>query len=775
MKPTCFISYCHDGINRDEVCAFVEWLKVFSKYKIDFIYDLTLSGGMDLYEFEAQLETVDAIICLLTRNYKRKTEDRSGGVYDEFKLIEKRYISMQDYRMNCNDDDTCFEKDFYFIPIIFSGEFESSVPNFVKKNNILCEKFVDFVFETKDGKVICSEKSKKDYEKPVKNIINNILGLALCSSHLYKKQKRDLLDKLFITSKGEYTDLPLTLHVKTKAYKKVLSQEAFYIIGRKGSGKTTVTQSLEKINNRYKGLIKIIANNYDMESTFGYFQNKINEISNVFNQWDMFSMIWCLFIHLYSIYIIREEYFADKLSLSQKENAIKIIPYIDNIFKNINIYQASDEVISKVLYSYSVDNIRNYMDITILKARNNQKYFWSDIKSTFTINEMLNFIIKKKRLACFYDILKECKKRILITLDGFDLKFDEFRNNTSKYIMQEQKNNRIEMERTWILSLMELCYDIKLKINMHNPLYEIVDICLTIPQDRFFELRNSIRDSIKYTFGRVVNLNWSGIELALLIRKRLEFINNYSTKKDDPVEKRFLEVLQNCYPSIPTVLQLSFDGRDFPIGLFQYMLRMSFWRPRDIIIFFSSIIPLAELSGYQGIKISSDLIERNLKGRAINIIKDEFISEYSTVIENIKDIILSFRFKNQILTLAECSDIVECINFNLPKCVTIYDKIRLLYEIGFLGIYASPDYKQMYNLGHPHAFIFNEGKIALTGLEAEMNSNHEFDIFSKQCKIIIHPIFTEYLNLKLNAHEVLCNYSWEYLKAMEINMNNPDF
>lgn len=772
MKPTCFLSYCHDGLNKNEILAIIEYFSSLVNYKIDFFYDLTLLPGTNLCEFEKKIDEVDAVICFLTKNFKNKIDNRIGGVYREFSYIENRYNSLKTENEN-DDENEHFKNEFYFVPIIYSGDYESSTPNFIKHNNILCENLVEFSFEIKDGKTVCCERSKHDFENRIKAILNNIMTLHIGQSKQFLEKTEEIYDKMYLKSillditKNEYIDLPENLHVKTRAFKRVLCQDAYFIIGRKGSGKTTVTDILEKTcKSKFKGVIKIIANEFDVESTYGYYQNKIDDIKGVINPWDIFVLVWSLYLHIYSTYIVCCEYENMALNDKQSEYCQILVPFVNNILRNVNQRDRKNEtIVSRILYAYSVSSVFNYIDIAIARARNSVKEFTADIKATLSVSNLLDYIFTKKRINNLYSIFELCSKRILITLDGFDLKFAEYRQITLLYKSDEQILYRNQLENIWILSLMELCFDIKMNKKCFNPLYRITDVCLTIPHDKFIELRGSTRDIFKFT-NRLDKLNWSGMELLILLRKRLEAINDYKTKKEIPAERRYEDVMQRCYPYIPLVLDFFIYDRKYTIGLFQYILRMSFWRPRDILQYMACVIAYLGQTKMQGIKITSDTVIKSIRIKAINIIKEEFFDEYCFTIPNIKEIANSFRYKNQLLSLGEVDQVLIDIDFKLVNCTTTYEKIRILYEIGFFGIYASSEYRSFHNLIHNHAFIFNEGKASLSGLET--------DLF-QQCRIIIHPIFTEYLSLKANANEVLCNYSWDYLRQMELDMGNIDF
>ena len=84
QRPTCFISYCRDGVDRDTVDHLVQQLRQTSRQRVEFLYDEDLDAGAKLPAFMDMLRSVDGVILLLTPEYKTKTEDRLGGVYTEY-------------------------------------------------------------------------------------------------------------------------------------------------------------------------------------------------------------------------------------------------------------------------------------------------------------------------------------------------------------------------------------------------------------------------------------------------------------------------------------------------------------------------------------------------------------------------------------------------------------------------------------------------------------------------------------------------------------------
>jgi len=122
-KPTCFISYCHSDTDRDVLEFVINEIETHSQQGIDFYFDEDVPFGKRFTDFMSQISSVDVILVLLTPNYKRKTAERAGGVYTEYKEIVKKFEEGVRANLDTSRDDFVS-----VIPIIISGTRDSSMP-----------------------------------------------------------------------------------------------------------------------------------------------------------------------------------------------------------------------------------------------------------------------------------------------------------------------------------------------------------------------------------------------------------------------------------------------------------------------------------------------------------------------------------------------------------------------------------------------------------------------------------------------------------------------
>jgi len=198
------------------------------------------------------------------------------------------------------------------------------------------------------------------------------------------------------------------------------------------------------------------------------------------------------------------------------------------------------------------------------------------------------------------------------------------------------------------------------------------------------------------------------------------------------------------------------------MSLFAYILRHTFWRPRDVLLHYAKIIAVADNLHRHEHVISVETIRRIVKEVNFEIISSEFIQEFRSIVANIEDVIQAFSRCKQFLPYPDLIDIIggQAFEFVIgkPGIDEVDAKIDFLYDIGFLGIYVSDDLKEQLGVTHKHAYYFNEGdQIKRTGVKGRYDDS----VF------IVHPIFVEYLRLSTAQGELVLYFDWNYLRENE--------
>ena len=719
-KARCFISYCSSDAKPDDVSAIVRYLDQMARskeYNIEFLFDKDLSVGNDLNEFMQEIITVDSIIVICTPDYKKKymnlkEEYVESGVYKECQLMKER-ISKRNKILEESIEEFD-DNDFRIFPLVLSieGKYsENSVPDFL--TSLVREKINQIQFETSKGKRIITQQSKQLY--------NNIfLDCIISTCVIYSKKSEYLimdmhekLQKLIYNQKAEYAPtLDKRLFVNTFYFEQIKSQESYILVGRKGSGKTTTKLYFHSSNKeKYKGVIELRIDAFNLNEIYNYLfhapydgnKNLKNDIEEIFTYEKVIEYIWIVYIVLYSMYVVACEYKKSNciLSPTQKKKFKKAVDYVNAVLEIIDSRSRweNGDTISTTIYNYAMTNTYNFFNDVIQGSRNDERFFASDIQAQLNHENLLKKVIGRDVIDKFYKGLDECQKRILFTLDGFDVASDMFRKNSLSNSPSEQQQKAL-FEIKWMSSLMELVQDIKGKAN--NSLYKLLDICFLLPKDLFMEILEHNRDKYKYG-SRFCEISWTGMELAIMVRKRLEVLNNYplssKEKKQKLPEEIFSQILEKKYKAIPTKVTVKTEGgREYTVDLFLYMLRYTFWRPRELLLSLSLILNIFYGHSKSGLPINQETIKATIKAASITIINSEFYNEFGTIWKEIKENILQFTGGTLLLNEKEIKTIIMSNKFHIKlstedtEIQAYRDKIKFLYEIGFLGIFVDINY-----------------------------------------------------------------------------------
>lgn len=768
-KPKCFISYSHEDIDRD---AF-EFLKVHlqdASPSSEILTDADLPPGTDLKVFMNQINSVECVLILLSPSYKRKVLARQGGAYEEYTQLRSRQSELE---KSLKEGKKMGEIPGYFevIPVLWSGDHPSSVPD-----DIASLKYDSFVglrlARNEKGRFIITDYIRRTYLPLITRIADRLTYISSMKSASFKELYDDHYDRLFLEVRANWSDprdrqynYTKTLFVRTIAYKRVENQVAYFIIGRKGSGKSTVADVLSiRERERYKGHVKIIADDIDLESLFNWMNlDQIRaDMRTFFKRQKCFEFAWEAFIYLDCICILVDRDDEGHLTAEQSGFVPPLRNFVSKLLPAGNSLPSREK--SQVFFSYCFGAIQPFIEELIKAARSDQQQlFYSDIQLGFTRTRFFNSLFGAEVISGFDAVVETCRKRFLVTLDGFDTSFDTFRRSTTVHDEKEGLTKRALFEAEWLRALLHLVLTIKQ--NHPTKFHQLLECCIAVPKDRFQEVLASERDSFLF-HNRYCSLDWSGIELAILLRKRLEELSQYSTSRHAATrrrspEDRLAEVLREKLGHIPAEIGFEYNGRYYTMPLFFYVLRHTFWRPRDILLYYAKIISFAEDTRRKGRKIPVEGIRQAVREVTFEVVSSEFINEFSSTVPNIRDIIGIFERGKQFLSYVTIKNLLEDVKFEFATGQTLRhvdEKIDFLYQVGFLGIHATPDMLERSKARHKHAFYFNEGYTLLRGVRGPQFQDNTF---------IIHPVFTEYLQIDTAGNELVLELTWDYLHTME--------
>lgn len=292
---------------------------------------------------------------------------------------------------------------------------------------------------------------------------------------------------------------------------------------------------------------------------------------------------------------------------------------------------------------------------------------------------------------------------------------------------------------------------------MRKKIYSTVHFCIILPQDCFDGIAAADRDFAKRSF---CSLNWDAHDLMEMLVKRLEYHYGCKNCVKGNLEERFNNILQQYMPKIPRSIGIDIDGYEYGMSLFNYLLRNTFWRPRDIIKNFAIVMKLSK-DEHTITDVVQIVIKKFLVTGAKNIIHEEFFFEYKNVYTNLEEVLYKFKGTDILQSYETFVERLAKINIRTTTeedFSTVFSKLTFLYKLGVVGLYSKKEYAEKKGYGYHTCFVFNEG---LDPIE-EFAYDERVDIAPK---IIFNPIFAKKLDLNYNTKELICNYPWQYIQA----------
>jgi hypothetical protein len=340
----------------------------------------------------------------------------------------------------------------------------------------------------------------------------------------------------------------------------------------------------------------------------------------------------------------------------------------------------------------------------------------ASIPAGISRRRFLMFVLGKELFGYLVSLSKSAPRSTLVTLDGIDSASVDYRLEFLRFhdTPHEDSLRRARAEIDLVKSLMRMISAVKATPREFEFLSSC-DFCVTIPLDIYQETHGyHERDSYR-CLSSCRTLDWTGPELAVMLRKRLELLMGRRVDKEKfyHPEQRLNEALEDFYPGLPKEIPVEAAGKVTSYPLLLYILRHCFWRPREVIFHFVGLI-----SSFEYFSNSAPLGPLDVKAivsdQARALISIEFVDEFKTSILNIDEIIGKCRLGPQFLSWQEFLQIlngIEFVFYTSDRKAGSYPplkKARLLDEIGFVGIRMTDE--QMKGYSRPRdIFSFSEG------------------------------------------------------------------
>lgn len=751
MKPTCYFSYCWDDSTK-----LIEYIKeqveIMSDNRIEVIFDRnSFETGNDIDTVESKILSSDTVVVFSSPNYRRilDNSEEHRGVYREY---ENYILPLLDSTPDA------------IIPVIYIGEKNTAVPRELHK------KIHSDISAATVTKIKGKTKIDKVYDSVVKKLVRFIIKQTDSMYRMRPVYENNLSEDEKVRSLLQVHEadnkLPQSCMVSMDVYDKILNQTAYFVIGRKGSGKSTLLEVLEKWEprifvNKYKALFPMSAEHIELETLYSLFKTNVDE--DLLPNSLVLQVFWEFYIVMHAIVgvCIEDE------NCHIQDNRHQVFENIGKYIKQkLGIPKLGYRITQEGLFTLCAELISNFLRTEVLNHATTEAFLGS-IRANFNAYNVLRSFFNDRKTIQICRAISKCQKRILISLDGFDTHSDDFRMRTKQLLdkpnTQVEAQNRISFESLFYRSLFEQVRKIKSARNVSpiNQITDLLDFCIVLPKDRLEQIETIDRDFSKKCFAY---LRWDAIELIKMMVLRLEYIGNIQHSNDCNYDlmERFEFAMQKLAPEVPLEIEIEINGQMRSLDLFQYVLRASFWNPRDIIKHFDCLLNAAHNARENHKRINtipSSTIKELLHGVSKSIIDREFIIEYRQVFYNIKEILQSFSNccllmdREELYNKLAQYEFKTCVQYS---CKRIEDKLKILYEIGMIGLVFTPVDANRYGFGAGTCFTFNEGL-------SPLNTYNMMPVeMQKKCRFMLSPILIKYLFLQINTTNIVGDWGWKY-------------
>ncbi|HLO99625.1 MAG TPA: hypothetical protein VK171_13600, partial [Fimbriimonas sp.] len=608
-----------------------------------------------------------------------------------------------------------------------------------------------------------STDNKKLLERVSQEIAAEINFVVAVHSQSYLKERASesklTSTDLFRNTKADWhkvvTDGDLDrLFVKTKAYYRAKRSSKAILVGRKGSGKSTVTQVRNITEaSSYSGIINVQADAIRLTSLYHLttFRQITSDIRNVVTTYTAFQMTWLAFF----FFCVLEHAFTAKGDGRRVREYIADVGSnrVSQLFSGQHMFASATSERKNAYFVRAFEGLTEYLSICINDSDN-----IGSMLARLTPTLMLSHLFGPQLVDAVVRYILASDKPFLVTLDDFDSSFDQFRRECLRNKEDMDEASRFELE--WLRALLHLVLRPSID-SFGAAMNKKFHFCLTVPKDRYLELRATERDGYIYN-NQYTPLDWTGIELAILLRKRLEEDSGFRidrSRKKHPWEY-LNDVLTDKYPFLPTSIRFTYNGREEELDLFMYVLRHTFWRPREVLQYYGALVAVGHEVARHRYELNASIIRRTIRDEAFNVVRTEFFKEFDTTV-NIETIVAAFRKMKQFCSYDEVASAIHSTEFVLAAgevYTTISSKIRYLYSIGFLGVQLLQSDLEFHCMLHEHAFCFNEGELWF-----ELKPDEDL----KSLTYIIHPVFKEFLELDSSGNSLVLKMDWAYLSAAD--------
>ena len=571
---------------------------------------------------------------------------------------------------------------------------------------------------------------------------------------------------------SEFHDLYFT---ETLFFRKLRSDTLALISGRKGSGKTTIVQISEflSMNENFYPIVDISVENWKLSSILQLptFKQASSDFEFINLDVEFFDFVWPAFFAFCVFLAWAEE---EKVSLAvlmdifYDKDISRDFSNLISLHRNRVPEEDGCEGLSAFDYSslfiLSISCAKKFIQHNVDTARNESiEGFQFDVSVSTKVDKFISHYFGH-HYSLYFKVLGTSKnKRHSICFDRFDTSFQNFRKD-NQYADEKLKKYHAKLEIDWLSSLVSFVEDTQNLDRLSESkwvygFYKNTNILLVIPFDREIDLRNRQRDAIKG--AEIQTLKWQPLELMTMLRKRLEAVFNVKANKEKykHPRERFESILAEGCHDLPFSVSINLSNKKIEKELFLNVLRHTFFRPRDILVYYASIISYYKSQEIRGELCSKNAIKDIISKETRTIVKAEFIGELKDTWINIDEVLDRFVGSRQVLRFEDLERIIGPVPFEYygdeTSKTAVSEKLDFLFDTGFLG-YRDPRGAGSKRNDFNFSFLTN-------GTDPSFVSGK----VRQRLEFAVHPIFIEYLSLELPKDQPVLDLTWDVIERMD--------
>lgn len=345
-------------------------------------------------------------------------------------------------------------------------------------------------------------------------------------------------------------------------------------------------------------------------------------------------------------------------------------------------------------------------------------------------------------------LFKQTGKRMFLTYDRFD---DFYDKHYSDSLGGTSENHETVTERRQLLAVLLEGLVLASSATKNDKNFVWIDLLVTIPMDKFLELRLRERARIEQT--NLVYLQWTPVELYDYVNRRIRFVLKDKIPPDtDPWKFLFPDPISHT---------LVGGAKE---DSFLYIVRHTLQKPREIQKYISALF-MQLRSGYRGEDLTS-VFRAVVQRESREIIRTELKEEFTTEYRGLRDIFRKIEVrriethtdgnikKSAVLAYEDFCSLIKGVNLS-PDLSNVADITLRLFHIGMIGIRKLKPNKQ--EGFFEHTVTQNKQEVSY----CYFYNSDDGEPFHSDVIVVFHPMFFDELGIVAPKEYIINELRWD--------------